>query len=323
MNWAKISKDYFTFSKKDRIAILVLTVSLLAVFFLPRMLRSSKTTVSTVADTSWVAAVKRLEQKNTDDEGTEQYQQSNDNTASYTFDKSSNTFPVKTKGALFYFNPNTLSKEGWEKLGLRDKTIQTIQNYLSKGGHFKKPGDLQKVYGLHQDEYERLAPYIQLENAIENNTQKTYNENNYTQDQKRTNTYARFTTVEINTADTTSFIALPGIGSKLAARIISFREKLGGFSNVEQVKETYGLPDSTFQRIKPYLQVNTAVKKININTATVDQLKAHPYIRYTLANPIIAYRNEHGAFTRLEDIKKIMVITEEVFQKISPYLSIK
>jgi competence ComEA-like helix-hairpin-helix protein len=323
MNWAKISKDYLTFSKKDRIAILVLTICLLAVFFLPKMLRSSKTTIYTPADTSWITAAKRLEQKNTETEAAEQYPNSSDYAAAYTYDRSSSSFSDYKKGALFYFNPNTLSKEGWQQLGLRDKTIQTIQNYLSKGGQFKKPADLQKVYGLHRDQYERLAPYIQLENSLENNTAKTYNESNFTPDQKRTNAYIRYSTVEINTADSNSFIALPGIGSKLAARIISFREKLGGFSHVEQVKETYGLPDSTFQRIKPYLQVNTAVKKININTATVDQLKAHPYIRYTLANPIIAYRNEHGTFTRLEDIKKIMLITEEVFQKISPYISLK
>ena len=48
----------------------------------------------------------------------------------------------------FYFDPNTLSKDGWQKLGIRDKTIKTIQNYLSKGGHFRKPEDLQRVYGL-------------------------------------------------------------------------------------------------------------------------------------------------------------------------------
>ena len=65
------------------------------------------------------------------------------------------------------------------------------------------------------------------------------------------------------------------------------------------------------------------VKKININTATIDELKAHPYIKYSLANPIVAYRNEHGAFDKLEDLKKIMTVTEEVYKKISPYLAIQ
>ena len=117
-------------------------------------------------------------------------------------------------------------------------------------------------------------------------------------------------------------IALPGIGSKLAARIITFREKLGGFYSLDQVGETYGLPDSTFQKIKQWLKLeNALVKKININTATVDEMKFHPYIKYSLANPIVAYRNEHGPFSRIEDIKKVMAVTEDVYKKIAPYLT--
>src|SRR6185436_20843184 len=109
---------------------------------------------------------------------------------------------------------------------------------------------------------------------------------------------ARYSIIDINTADTTAFISLPGIGSKLAVRIVTFREKLGGFYSVLQIGETFGLPDSTFQKIKQYLKLeNTTIKKININTATVDELKAHPYIKWSIANPIVAYRNEHGRFS--------------------------
>jgi competence ComEA-like helix-hairpin-helix protein len=64
------------------------------------------------------------------------------------------------------------------------------------------------------------------------------------------------------------------------------------------------------------------VKKININIATFDELKTHPYIKYSLANPIIAYRNEHGSFSKIEDIKKVMAVTDEIYKKIAPYLSI-
>jgi competence protein ComEA len=73
---------------------------------------------------------------------------------------------------------------------------------------------------------------------------------------------------------------LPGIGSKLSQRIIAFRNKLGGFYSVEQVGETYRLPDSTFQKIKPKLILgNNNVKQININAASIDEMKAHPYLR--------------------------------------------
>ena len=91
-----------------------------------------------------------------------------------------------------------------------------------------------------------------------------------------------------------------------------------------QVSETFGLPDSTFQKIKQYLKLeNAVVRKININTATVDELKVHPYIRYSLANPIIAYRNEHGLFSKVEDIKKVMAVTDDIYNKIVAYLAVQ
>jgi competence ComEA-like helix-hairpin-helix protein len=91
---------------------------------------------------------------------------------------------------------------------------------------------------------------------------------------------------------------------------------------VSQVGETFGLPDSTFQKIKQYLKLeNISIRKININTATIDELKLHPYIKWNLANPVVAYRNEHGLFLKVEDIKKVMAVTEEVYNKIAPYLT--
>jgi competence protein ComEA len=67
----------------------------------------------------------------------------------------------------------------------------------------------------------------------------------------------RFASVDINTADTTAFIALPGIGSKLAGRIVSFREKLGGFDSIGQIRKIYGLQDSVFVRLVPYLRCDS------------------------------------------------------------------
>lgn len=129
---------------------------------------------------------------------------------------------------------------------------------------------------------------------------------------------------DINTADTSAFIALPGIGNKLANRIISFREKLGGFYKIEQVAETYGLQDSVFQKIKSkLLATNPVLKQLDINTAGPDELKQHPYIRYILANAIVQYRTQHGNFNSVSDIKRIQIVTDEIFDKLAPYLTVK
>ncbi|HEX8461700.1 MAG TPA: helix-hairpin-helix domain-containing protein, partial [Segetibacter sp.] len=138
------------------------------------------------------------------------------------------------------------------------------------------------------------------------------------------NDYAAKTRIiDINTADSSAFISLPGIGSKLAARIINFRQKLGGFATVNQIAETYGLPDSTFQLVKTRMECNAAaVKKININTAEMSDLRTHPYIKWNIANAIVNYRMQHGNYKTIEDIKKIEIITPDVFNRIAPYLII-
>ncbi|MBD0333718.1 MAG: helix-hairpin-helix domain-containing protein, partial [Chitinophagaceae bacterium] len=169
--------------------------------------------------------------------------------------------PTQTSGftnaELFSFDPNTLSLQGWKRLGLNDRTIRTINNYRSKGGKFYKPEDLKKIWGMPQGFYERVENYITI-------TSVQRNENSYTAHYTPTTNYEtkerRIAVVNINEADTSALIALPGIGSRLAARIVNFRDKLGGFYSVDQIRETYGLPDSTFQKIKPYLLVKGAVK---------------------------------------------------------------
>ena len=322
MKWQQIVHDYFSFTWKERIGIIAIITLIVIVWFLPQLISSKTKNKISLGDTSWISEAKKLERKNEESSEKRNFTTGNDGEYNYSFQKPLNSYFNKQKGELFYFDPNNLPTEGWQRLGIRDKTIQTIQNYLSKGGKFKKPEDLQRVYGLHQDEYERISPYIKIEETID--TKNSENQNSKSEDSARplsTNT-SRYSVIDINLADTIAFISLPGIGSKLAARIVNFRDKLGGFYSVDQVGETYGLPDSTFQKIKQYLKLeNKSVKKININTSTVDELKVHPYIKYSLANPIVAYRNEHGPFTKVEDLKKVMVVTEEIFKRVAPYLT--
>lgn len=237
-----------------------------------------------------------------------------DGTVSYTKNESS-----QAAGTLFNFDPNTLSAEGWKKLGLHDKAIHTIQNYLSKGGKFRKPEDLEKIWGLNKALVKRLVPFVEIK-------EKVTKQDNYQKEAAIPSTYRKSAAIiiDINDSDTSDWIALPGIGSKLALRIVNFRSKLGGFKNINQVAETFGLQDSVFQKIKPMLLLaNNTVKKININTATLEELKQHPYIRYNLAGLIVQYRNQHGSFSKIEDLGNIMAVTSDVMQKLTAYITIE
>ncbi|MDZ4794261.1 MAG: helix-hairpin-helix domain-containing protein [Bacteroidota bacterium] len=318
----KFAADYFDFTRRDRIAIISLAVLVTGIFFLPELISNNAGSKPPVTDTSWFAAIKKIELQET---FTKQHfgKRDEDNSTAYQYDRSRGNYNPKPKRELFNFDPNSLSTEGWQKLGLREKTIRTIQNYLAKGGQFRKPEDLQQIYGLFPDEYERIAPYIKIESSYETNSYKDFDKTPVENKAPKTFT-GRYSVIDINSADTTAFIALPGIGNKLANRIINFRDKLGGFYSINQVGETFGLPDSTFQKIMQWLKLeNTSIRKININAATLEELKAHPYIRWNLANPIIAYRDQHGAFGKVEDLKKIMIITDDIYNKMLPYLTIE
>jgi competence protein ComEA len=314
MKWKAFMAGYFTFTRRERIGLVLLIFVIIITFLLPAMISNTNTRF-VPADTVWIAAVKKLETIKTDKEKKLFDSRTGDADISYSYDRSVSHSPAS--GTLFYFDPNTIDEAAWKQLGLKDKTIHTIKNYLSKGGHFYKTEDLKKVYGLHSNDYSRLEPYIKIKADISEEKAPVYT--------RKENESKRFSynSIDINTADSTAFIALPGIGSKLALRITNFRDKLGGFYAVTQVGETYGLADSTFQKIKQYFKIeNTSLKKIDINIATLDELKSHPYIRYAIARALVAYRNEHGLFKQIEDIKQVMVITNEVYNKVSPYLII-
>lgn len=317
MKWSEIIKDYFTFTRKERIGIIIILALIIVVFFLPFFFNERNAGKLTKNDTAWIHALKAV-----DSPGYRNEKDLFENEArTYQFDTPGSHVPANPSLALFPFDPNTLSAAGWKQLGIREKTVQTILNFRNKGGHFQKADDLQRIYGLSKQEYERLVHFVNIKSTSEEKLPVSFVKKEASFKNKTTLVPS---SVDINTADTSAFISLPGIGSKLAARIVNFRDKLGGFYFIEQVAETFGLPDSTFQKIKTYLKIgDPTVKKIDINIASADELKIHPYIKWQIANAIVAYRKEHGFFSKIEDIKKIMVITDNEYKKISPYLTMQ
>ena len=322
--WKQFLQDYFSFTQKERSGIFILlslillciTVPFLYPFFNPEKIYERSKFDREIAHLKILQA---------DSTGGKKYYHTNFDENNYTnyYEPAEKNYSNRPKGELFYFDPNSASVNEWERLGISHKTAETIQKYLSKGGHFYKPEDIGKIWGLHKNDIERLLPYVRIENSKKqyagNKNEFKYSAFSNSFPDKKASPHF----IDINAGDTSEFISLPGIGSKLAQRIISFRDKLGGFYSVDQIKETYGLPDSTFQIIRSKLVLrNTSLKAININTATLDEMKSHPYLKFYIANAIIQYRNQHGNFTSVNDVKKVMIVTDDIFVKVAPYLTI-
>jgi competence ComEA-like helix-hairpin-helix protein len=309
MSWKGFVAGYLTFSKRDRAGLLVLLLLLTLAFLLP-MLAPKQIDVPIPIDAYTKQAADSLQQISRKTAAPA------DDYRSYAFERSEEPGNISS-GALFHFDPNTLDDAGWRRLGLRERPIRTLNNYRNKGGRFYKPEDLAKIWGLPHGFYDRVKDHIRIVPTAKNREEHSF-----------VATPAVLIkpvpkTIDINTADTSAFIALPGIGSKLAARIVNFRDKLGGFSSVAQLGETYGLPDSTFQKISGRLVMQEGnLRQININTATKELLSGHPYINWKLANAIVAYREQHGAFASVDDLKNIMILDAATFEKIKPYLGL-
>jgi competence protein ComEA len=299
----QLIKEYFSFTKKERTAIITLLVLIVSVYLLPRFIRTRHN--PPVAEE--VQEIQEFKAAIQTEMATPHKEHAVD-------DKR----PVR----LFYFDPNSISESDWEQLGLREKIIKTIRNFLLKGGRFYKAADLKKIYGLKAEEFERISPYVKISSTSKEPATARY-EQDVGKPSFKKEFKAKVSVVDINIAGIEAFVALPGIGNTLAGRIINFREKLGGFHAVEQVGETYGLPDSTFQKIRPFLSMETgAVRKININSADIETLKSHPYIRWQVANAVIKYREQHGKFKSLEEMQHIGAVTQEAYRKMEPYLTI-
>lgn len=128
--------------------------------------------------------------------------------------------------------------------------------------------------------------------------------------------------LDLNTADSTSLEGLPGIGEKLSARIIKYRERLGGYISVDQLKEVYGLTDSNFLKFRNRLKIENEYKpiKIQINKATYQELRRHPYISHLFAKSVLAYIKMHESINSIEELSKIGSLDEHQVKKIAPYI---
>lgn len=219
----------------------------------------------------------------------------------------------------FRFNPNTATKKDLLTLGFSGKAANILENYLEKGGKLKYKEDLKKIYGVDEDLYISLIDYIDLpEKQTVNKTDisdLTYSE----KPEKKVKEYTKklIEKFDINTADTSTLKQVKGIGEVFASRIINFREKLGGFNDLDQVSQTYGIPVELLPELKKYAFIEKPVSKIKINKVKTIR---HPYLNYNQSKAIIAYRNQHGNYNNADDLSKIMILDNSIIEKIKPYL---
>ena len=255
---------------------------------------------------------------------------------------------------LFPFDPNTASAEDFERLGLESWQARSIIRFREKGGIFSRPSDFARVYGITKRTYEVLLPFIQIADdykpAADFYGKEGYGRSRrrytpyYNNREERYRRYAQDNTspsegkaegkseakvysyphklranehIEINGADTTLLMKIPGIGSYYASRIVRYRERLGGFASAQQLEEIDGLPESSIAYIKIDEQ---QIRKMNLNKLTLNQLKKHPYLNFYQAKEICDYRRLKGPLHSIEDLKLLKDFPPDEIDRLKPYI---
>lgn len=223
----------------------------------------------------------------------------------------------ESKPDYFEFDPNNTSTSGWHKLGLSARQIKVINNYLSKGGKFYRKEDLKKIYSITEIQYKGLEPYIKIELTKPHTFRERKLPENNVKSFKR-----EILVVELNAADSVMLDQLRGIGPAFASRIVRFRSRLGGFYDKVQLKEVYGMDSLRYAQIENQITVDpSAIKTLNVNVASFEELRNHPYLSFKQINALIQYRKQHGNYSSASDLKKVLIMNEEIIRKIGPYLS--
>ncbi|MBI2259758.1 MAG: helix-hairpin-helix domain-containing protein [Flavobacteriia bacterium] len=220
----------------------------------------------------------------------------------------------KFKTPVKAFNPNTYSQKEWMKIGLTEKQAFWVLKYAEKG--FYSHEDLKKCFVISEELFSIIKDSLlypikpQKSYAIDINLNKKEN--------------IKKSKIEINSALEEDLLKIKGIGSFFAKNIIKRREALGGFVHKSQLLEVWKMDEQKLKDIEEFIQIDVQnVKKIPINSITVEELKKHPYFSWNIANSIVKLRQQIGGYQNVEDLKRSILVDDILFEKIKPYIEIK
>jgi DNA uptake protein ComE-like DNA-binding protein len=280
-------KEYFSFSSSARRGLWILLILIIIVFILPKIFSFFKNTNQPEIDANSIVQ----------------------------FDNAFKLLTVKDSAKadtpVHCFDPNKIRVNEWIKYGASKQLATRIENYIQKKGQFKKGEDVLKIYGFDSALFKKLSPFFKFEkDSLKSFVKRPVFK-------KRNIERAR---IELNSADSAMLEKLPLIGSVLSARIIKYRNKLGGFYDINQLNEVYGLKEETFQKIKDMISADTLlINKLDLNLETESNLRKHPYIGKYKASLILKFRKFKGHIYSYKELSQGSVFSDEELKKLRFY----
>jgi competence protein ComEA len=208
------------------------------------------------------------------------------------------------------FNPNNYTAQDWMNLGLSNKQADLILKFGKRG--FYSHEDLKRVFVISEPFFNVIKDSLQYE-------ERPKWENNY---DKKTEA-KKINIIELNSANEEELTQIKGIGSFFAKNIIKYRTQLGGFTSKIQLLEVWKMDQEKYDLLENFIKVDEElITKLQLNSVTVEDLKVHPYITWNVANSIVKLRTQMGGFSSIDDVKRSVLIDEELFKKIKPYITL-
>ncbi len=283
-------KDYLAFSKSERKAFWALSL----------LLMISATLLYAVKNSNWVDDSQRCHY----------------NDLLYTYFDSINN-ENKERFQLFdtiKFDINVCSEEELEAVGLSINQIKNLTSYRIKGGQFKSVEDLKRIYSIDSLTFSRVCSRFVVKKTkypLKDVTTKIkYKKPDFQ--------------VEINKSDTITLSLIPGIGSALSRRIVKYRDKIGGYYDIDQLSEVYGVSNELIAKISSFIIVDSSlIVPKNLNQLSIFQMKGHPYLDFYKTKEIIEYRKSSGSFNSIEQILVLKSFENCDKAKIKRYFIVK
>lgn len=232
--------------------------------------------------------------------------------------RKSHTPKNEISAVLQPFDPNTADSVLLRQLGLPVYIVRNILKYRAKGGVFRSPESFSRIYGLKEEVYQKLKPYITIAPLVSVSHVRTDTFRQLKDTIPYIPKYEEGTIVDLNKADTSILKRIPSIGSTLARMIVVYRQRLGGFYDVSQLQE---VPHVRVELNKWFVVTPAGLHKIQVNSASLDKLRSHPYMDFYKAKAIMEYRRKRGKIKGLSQLSMFEEFTEKDLKRLSPYLT--
>lgn len=268
-----------------------------------------------------VIFVPRLEAYFVDPDLSYTWQHKMDQKVQRAFQNPSSAIPGRSYKKLWKrCNPEALTAADWQRLGLSPKQAASLLRYKDKYG-LHSLSQMQQIRVLPSELLNQISDSLYFEPTHNAKTSVVDQEEKALQE-KRQEARGQFDKLDINSATEVMLVALPGLGAYTAAKIIAYRERLGGFLALDQLQEIQGIKPEILQKVLPYLVLEQGVKRMSINEVSYETLKQHPYLTWNQANSIIKMRKQKGLFKEIKELKESVLIDDDTYKKLLPYVSL-